>query len=76
MGELGGNGPQFAVCLPPPKKMKVHLDRWDEKLVIVCYLYIKNCIFVHITKIFPGLAPLRRPLTPHKLQVLEPPLIL
>jgi len=34
------------------------MDTCDENLVIICWFYVENCTFVHITdKIFPVTSP-------------------
>ena len=30
------------------------MDTWDENLVIICWSYVKNCIFEYKTDIFSG----------------------
>ena len=52
------------------------MDTWGENLVIICWYFVKNCIFEHITdKIIPVTGPFRDPWPP-KMELLEPPLIL
>jgi len=52
------------------------VDIWDENSVIICWFYVKNCLFVHMTvkNFFPVTDPLQRPLS-HKVKVLEPSLV-
>jgi len=53
------------------------MDTWDENLVILCWLYVKNCIFEHIIdNFFPMTDPSSEtlallPRSP-KVEVLEP----
>ena len=44
--------------------------------MIICWLYVKNCIFEHMTdKIFPVTGPLQKPISP-KVEMPEPPIVI
>ena len=53
------------------------IEPLDENVVIICWFYVKNCIFVYRTdKMFTVTAPLQRPLASAlapKVEALEPP---
>jgi len=79
--EARGHSP--SICLAPtaPKwnLCRVWSDIWDENLVIIlCWLYVENCIFKHMTKFFPVPLEAHVLTTPSppkkKMEVLEPPL--